>query len=116
MTSEFERIARLRSLFQKTTDPAVSLGIGDDAAVLAPTPWSRVWTVDSAVENVHFSRAWMHFEDVGYRAFMAAASDVAAMGGRAVAALSSLVLPADLTEADFDALAAGLAQAAHECG
>jgi thiamine-monophosphate kinase len=115
MSSEFERITRLRSRFEHTPAPSVLLAIGDDAAVLAPSALARVWTVDSAVEEVHFSRAFMALPDVGYRAFMAAASDVAAMGGQAVAALSALSLPAELSDDELDQLAAGLDEAARAC-
>lgn len=116
MASEFERIDRLRARFASTpVSPAVQLGIGDDAAVLAPSSLPQVWTVDTAEEDVHFSRAFMALEAIGYRAFMAAASDLAAMGAQAVAALSALVLPPTLSEAELDALAEGLARAADTC-
>lgn len=88
------------------------LGIGDDCAVLAPTAVTQVWTIDAAVENVHFSRAFMSFEQIAYRAFMAAASDIAAMGGRAVAALSALSLPRDFSDEELDELLAGIGAAA----
>jgi thiamine-monophosphate kinase len=115
MATEFERIARLRRVFARAPNPGVLEGIGDDAAVLAPSSHTKVWTVDTAVEGVHFDRAFMTPEQVGYRAFMAAASDVAAMGARAVAALSALVLPGGMDDADFDGLITGLARAAEEC-
>lgn len=116
MPTEFERIARLKELFRHAPSDRVALGIGDDAAVLNPTPRLSVWTVDAAVEGVHFSRAFMGLEDIGYRAFMAAASDVAAMGGRAVSALCSWILSKELAEEDFDRLASGVARAAERCG
>jgi thiamine-monophosphate kinase len=115
MATEFERIARLSKLFRFPPGDRVTIGIGDDAAVLSPGTRPGIWTIDTAVEGVHFSRAFMGLEDVGYRAFMAAASDIAAMGARAVGALCAWVLPADLSEADFDVLASGVAQAAESC-
>ncbi len=115
MAKEFERIARLRALFRGAPSDVVALGIGDDAAILHVGTRPRVWTVDSAVDGVHFSQAFMSLEDIGYRAFMAAASDVAAMGGHAVCALSAWVLPQDFSEKDFDALAKGLSLAADLC-
>src|SRR3954471_9133996 len=95
--------------------PHVLLNIGDDCAVLAPSPHPRVWTVDSAVEGVHFDRAFMRLQDVGYRAFMAATSDVAAMGGRAVAALSALTLPSDFHDDALTSLIEGFAAASDAC-
>lgn len=85
----------------------VLVGIGDDAAVLAPNREPLVWTVDAAVEGVHFRRDLLSFEDLGFRATMAAASDLAAMGAEPVALLAALVLPGDVTDADLRALAEG---------
>jgi thiamine-monophosphate kinase len=51
-------------------------------------------------------------EDLGYRSFMAAASDLAAMGARPRGALSSLILPLSFTDADLEAVARGQALAA----
>jgi thiamine-monophosphate kinase len=96
--------------------PDVALGIGDDASVLAPSPLPALLTVDAAVEGVHFTRAIASFYDVGYRSFMAAASDIAAMAGRPRAALSALTVPSDVGEADLDALVAGQAEAAQSLG
>lgn len=111
MSSEHQRIERIRQLFQRPSRHVV-LGIGDDCAVLAPNALPQVWTVDTAVENVHFSRTFMSCRQIGYRAFMAAASDIAAMGGRATAALSALCLPRAFSDAELDDLLAGIAAAA----
>jgi thiamine-monophosphate kinase len=94
--------------------PGVRLGIGDDAAVLAPASESSVVSVDASVEGVHFDRAYLGYEDIGYRAFQAAISDLAAMGAVPVAALSALVLPRQLTRAAIDELSIGQAQASRE--
>jgi thiamine-monophosphate kinase len=99
--------------------PGVLHGIGDDAAVLAPRQGRLIWTVDASVEGVHFTRQIATPEDAGYRSFVAAASDVAAMGARPLYALSSLVVPGGNereTEALLDAIAAGQAAAAAAVG
>jgi thiamine-monophosphate kinase len=114
VVGEFSRIARIEALLKRASND-VLVGIGDDCAVLAPSPHARVWTVDAAVQDVHFARAIMTLEDVGFRAFMAAASDVAAMGGRAVAALSSLILPLAMSDEELHQLVTGLARAADAC-
>ena len=67
----------------------VHVGIGDDAAVVQVRKGVLVWSVDTCVEGVHFIRAWMGPEDVGWRSFIAAVSDLAAMGARPVAALAA---------------------------
>ena len=54
-----------------------------------------VWTVDTAVEHVHFERAWLSLAELGWRSFQAAASDdVCAMAGQpSRTALSSVIFP-----------------------
>jgi thiamine-monophosphate kinase len=111
---EFTRIAEIEALLKRASND-VLVGIGDDCAVLAPSPHPRVWTVDAAVEGVHFTRTIMTLEDIGYRAFMAAASDIAAMGGRAVAAVSALILPTSLSDDELRQLVSGLARASDAC-
>jgi thiamine-monophosphate kinase len=114
-SSEHQRIRKLSELFARPSRD-VRIGIGDDCAVLAPTTRDEVWTVDVAVEGVHFRRDFMGLDAIGYRAFMAAASDIAAMGARARAALSSLTLPKSFSDAELSALASGIARAADACG
>lgn len=88
------------------TPPAwVTVGIGDDAAVVEPERGaSIVVTTDSLVEGVHFRRDWTPLAAVGHKALAVSLSDLAAMGATPRASLLSLALPADLPLADFDAL------------
>jgi thiamine-monophosphate kinase len=101
-----------------TGAPGVAVGIGDDAAVLAPpgAPAQLVWTIDEQVEGVHFRRDLLTWRDVGWRSTMAAASDVAAMGGRPWVALAALVLPDDFDDAALAELARGQGEAAAALG
>lgn len=116
MADEFERIRRLRSLFGPPP-VGVTLGIGDDAAVLeVPCNEKLVWTIDACVENVHFRRDIASWEDVGVRSFMAAASDLAAMAARPLGALSGLTLPKDLSDEALACLARGQHAAATDLG
>ncbi|HEX2674705.1 MAG TPA: thiamine-phosphate kinase [Polyangiaceae bacterium] len=112
--AEFSAIPRLETLFRQA-NAQVELGIGDDAAVLAPKG-RIVWTVDSAVEHVHFERAWLSLADIGYRSFQAAASDVCAMGGTPFAALSSVIFPSGFAQSELTQLARGQRAAARELG
>jgi thiamine-monophosphate kinase len=111
--NERRLVALLDARFRSDA-PQVSLGIGDDAAVLAAgsEPW--VCSVDASVQGVHFDLRFLGLEDVGYRSFQAAVSDLAAMGARPRAALSALVLPRWLSAADIDRLTAGQAKASQE--
>jgi len=111
--TEREKIDRIAALLGQSN---VKLGIGDDAAVLEHAGGPLVLTVDEQVEGTHFERALLSFEDVGYRATMAAASDLAAMGARPLAALASWVLPKDFADADVEAIARGQRAACDELG
>ncbi|WP_438026883.1 thiamine-phosphate kinase [Sorangium sp. So ce233] len=124
--SEWKRIEMLRAVLGAAAGEHVLCGIGDDAAILAPAapPGGAlagaaeplVWTVDSAVEGVHFRRDLMSFEDLGYRATMAAVSDLAAMGARPIGLLAALVLPLDVSDDELGALARGQRAAGDEIG
>lgn len=93
-----ERFARAFALPSKH----VLLGIGDDAAVLAASGGPLVWTIDDSVEGVHFDRAWMDLGQAAARAFEAALSDLAAMGARPLAALSSLQVSTRATPLELE--------------
>jgi thiamine-monophosphate kinase len=113
--SERELVEALREALDAAR-PEVLLGIGDDAALLAPSAYPMALSVDASIEGVHFERSFAPLERLAARAFAAALSDLAAMGATPRAALVSLVLPeGDLAE--VRAIAAGLADAArrHAC-
>lgn len=119
MRDELSAIDHVRRLFAVGNDGGV--GIGDDAAVLAlgdahAKHERLVWTVDEQVEGTHFRRDWCSWNDVGWRSFIAAASDVAAMGGAATHALVALALPRDFRDEDFEALVEGQRAAATAVG
>lgn len=117
LSSEDELVQKLGALFaQNGQNDGVSLGIGDDCAVLSPGSGKLVWTVDAQIDGVHFRRDWLSLDDIGYRSFAAATSDVLAMGARPVSALSSLTLDPSFDDAALLALARGQAEAAEEAG
>lgn len=118
-SGEFATIGRLKERFANVGGPlrGVLLGIGDDAAVLAaPAGGQVVWTVDQQVEGTHFRRNLVGWEDLGWRSFSAAASDLAAMGATPWCALTALSISADVDDADLDALAVGQQSAAERIG
>jgi thiamine-monophosphate kinase len=120
--SEREAILLLEQLFDAgggrvgPARPRVVLGIGDDAAVLRGGSGLMVWSVDVCVEGIHFERAWLRLQDVGWRSLQAALSDLAAMGARPLAALCSLILPGTTTRAELRALGSGQAESADAGG
>jgi len=108
-------LARIQSRFEKVDrhSARVVLGIGDDAAVVAPRRNTQtVLTTDAQVEGVHFDRRFSSPEDIGFRSLAVNVSDLAAMGAISRWALVSLVLP-DATEvAEVDGIVEGIAQLA----
>jgi thiamine-monophosphate kinase len=91
-------------------------GIGDDAALVAPPRGeTMVASTDVAVEGVHFRLDWMSPADAGYRAVMAALSDIAAMAAAPRGMLLSFVAPPDRRQLLLD-LADGIGQAARDAG
>lgn len=108
--SEHELIERLKRLLPQR-GAGIEVALGDDAAVL-DAQGRLVWTIDTQVEGVHFKREWLTLGDLGWRSFNAAVSDVAAMGAKPVAALSSVIVPSTLRARGVEALAKGQAQAA----
>ena len=117
--SEQSIVAELRTLFGSASSHSrggVLVGIGDDAAVLEAPRAPLVWTIDTAVESVHFERKWLAPERIGARSLHAAVSDLAAMGAKPKAALSNLVVPRSVGRRELSSLVRGQARAARELG
>ena len=93
----------IRAIHQRFPDrfDITSIGIGDDCAVLnEPCP---LVTTDASVEGVHFDFSFMTFADAAYRCLASNLSDIAAMGGRAVAWTLALGLGCGFLESDLQA-------------
>lgn len=105
---EHALLARIRAVLPLPARD-VLVGIGDDAAVVAP-PRGRhlVVTTDALVDGVHVSRRWSSAEAIGRRAAAVNLSDLAAMGARPLHLLCSLLLPDDMLADDVVALMQGL--------
>ncbi len=108
---EFELIRRYFG--RAGQQDGVVVGVGDDGAVLEPTPGKhQVTVIDTLVEGVHYPRD-MNPADVGYRAVAVNLSDIAAMGARP----RWMTLALSLATANapwLDAFAEGLYAAAAE--
>jgi thiamine-monophosphate kinase len=107
---EFSLIERIRARTEQARDD-VTLGIGDDAALLAPPVGQELAVaIDTLVEGVHFPVGTAVI-DIGWKALAVNLSDLAAMGASPAWALLSLALPS--ADADFVAgFAEGFAQLA----
>lgn len=89
---EFELIDWIQ---QRTPAHAqVPIGIGDDAAMLKfNRNGESLVTVDMLLEGVHFTLDTATPFQIGWKSLGVNLSDIAAMGGRAVAAVVSIALP-----------------------
>lgn len=95
----------------------LQLGIGDDAAILAPAKGKDwVLTCDAFLEGVHFLAKVHPPDSVGYKSVVRAASDVAAMGAVPRLFLLTLALPGERTGKWLDEFLKGMARAARELG
>jgi len=93
------------------------LGIGDDAAVLAPTGGAEwILSCDAFLEGVHFLEKVHPPDSVGYKALVRAVSDLVAMGGTPRLFLLTLAIPWRLTGNWLDSFLRGMARAARLLG
>lgn len=113
---EFGLIRTLQRRFGRV-GPSVLHGIGDDAAVVRPSPGQALLlTTDLLAEDIHFDLATATYEEIGYKAAVANLSDIAAMGGTPRYLLVSMAVPASGTPEAVEALYRGLMDACRPHG
>jgi thiamine-monophosphate kinase len=89
------------------------LGIGDDAAILAPrSGYELAVTLDALHEDVHFRLATTDARSLGHKALVVNLSDLAAMGARPLGFVLGLGLPPELEPRVLEGFAGGLLAAA----
>lgn len=99
-----ERIAARVSASQE-----VNIGIGDDAAAVAPTPGTlTLVTTDMLVEGIHFDLSLTDAWSLGRKALSVNLSDIAAMGGKPRHALLALAIPRELPVEFLDTFIDGM--------
>ena len=108
---EFAAIARLAE--RLPSPPAGQTWIGDDAAVLEAVDGPILFATDAVVAGVHVDLSIATLADLGWKALAVNLSDLAAMGGRPVAAVVAVAGPPDT---DLDRLYDGLHDAAAQFG
>ena len=91
-------------------------GIGDDTAVWYGDTSIQLATVDSFIQDVHFSLAIASWNELGWKALAVNLSDIAAMGGVPRYALVSLALPGHTEAEDVTALYKGMIELAQQSG
>ncbi len=93
--AESDLIRLIRDLARQLGSGPARVGIGDDAAVLGPpsTGFELLATTDQVVEGTHFIAGQHPPRALGRKTLARGLSDIAAMGGRPLWFLLSLVLP-----------------------
>jgi len=107
--AEFDLIRKLIKS-EEALPTGVTLGPGDDAAVIEGG-W--VISTDLSLEGVHFERAWLEDNEIGFRAVSCALSDLAAMAAVPVGVFTSI---AANQEEVVESLQSGCRTAASEVG
>lgn len=112
--TEREVIAVLQEIFA-TTDSRLTVGIGDDAAVVATNAQSII-TSDMAVEDVHFKLEWSSPFDIGRKITAANVADILSMGGNCDFLTASVALTGGETLQWIESLARGMKHEADLAG
>jgi thiamine-monophosphate kinase len=111
---EFAVIDRL--VADRRQPPAVTVGPGDDAAVVTAADGRAVVTTDMLVEGRHFRLDWSTPHDVGRKAIAQNAADIEAMGAVATVFVVSFGAPGDTAAEDALALSDGMWDVAQRTG
>jgi thiamine-monophosphate kinase len=90
--------------------------VGDDCAVIPRGEGSLVVSTDTGVAGVHFDRAWLLPEEIGWRVATGALSDLAAAGATCIGLLAAIVFPRSTDAEELVALMEGVGEAAHAVG
>ncbi|OCB60721.1 thiamine-phosphate kinase [Mycobacterium malmoense] len=95
---------------------AVTVGPGDDAAVVQARDGRIAVSTDMLVQDRHFRLDWSTPHDVGRKAIAQNAADIEAMGARPTAFVVGFGAPGDTPTADVDALVDGMWDEAQRIG
>ncbi|URN96638.1 MAG: thiamine-phosphate kinase [Candidatus Pristimantibacillus lignocellulolyticus] len=99
----------------------VIVDIGDDAAVVSlpdqveskQKQYETLYTVDTMVEEIHFSSATTDYEHIGYKALASNLSDIAAMGGIPLHALIAISVPSHYSSDHINRIYNGIYECAN---
>ena len=92
---EFELISAIQMRLGQADAKKVSVGIGDDSAVVSAKGNRAVACIDVLSQGVHFRLDWSSAYEVGQKAAAANLADIFAMGAQPTALLVGLALPAN---------------------
>lgn len=105
--SEFDRVREIAFALGDRAGP-----LGDDTAPIPSGVGTLVVSTDVSVEGVHFRREWLTCEEIGWRAAMAALSDLAAAGAVPAGFVVALTVPRGASHDDVVAVMRGAGDAA----
>lgn len=108
---EFDRIRRMAERWR-----FLARDLGDDCAFLPVGGTTLAVSIDLAVEDVHFRRAWLTPQEIGYRCATAALSDLAAVAAEPMALLLALGASEREPESSLAAVADGVGEAVRHAG
>lgn len=109
--------AVIKGLVRDRRQPAaVTLGPGDDAAVVSGSDERTVVSIDMLVQDRHFRLDWSTPYDVGRKAIAQNAADIEAMGARPTAFVVGFGAPGDTPREQASALVDGMWDEADRVG
>ncbi len=89
---------------------------GDDTAVWQSVEGHELFTTDTMVEGIHFTRETTPWRDLGWKAIASNISDVASMGGLPAYALITLGLPPETEVSGIEEMYRGMLEIGNEYG
>ena len=89
---------------------------GDDTAAWKSGVATELFTTDTMVEGVHFTRQTTPWRDLGWKSMASNISDVASMGGLPLYSLITLGLPPETEIADLEELYQGMLEINNQFG
>ncbi len=89
---------------------------GDDTAAWRAEGATELFTTDTVVEGVHFTRETTPWRDLGWKSLASNISDIAAMGGLPTYALVTLGMPPETAVADLQELYRGMLEIGNQFG
>jgi len=111
---EFGLIAHMRDTLGEPEDDSVVSGVADDAAVYRTGDGQvHLLTTDMLIEGIHFDRAFMPLEHLGFKALSVNVSDIVAMNAAPRYATVSVGIPQNTSVEMVETIYEGLDQA---CG
>ncbi len=117
-----ERLNRLVTRERRGRDNGAAHGFrllvdtGDDTAAWTAAAATELFTTDTVVEGIHFTRETTPWPDLGWKSLASNISDIAAMGGLPLYALITLGLPPETEVADIEDLYRGMLDIGEEYG